>query len=55
MGLYAAYRVVGKHAGSVVYRAEELPEGAWEELNRKPKYPVKTEERQKPEKHKKSR
>ena len=49
MGLYAAYRVVGKHAGSVVYRAEELPEGAWEELNRKPKYPVKTEERQKPE------
>ena len=26
-----------------------MPEGAWEELNRKPKYQVKTEERQKPE------
>ena len=30
-------------------QAGELPEGAWEELNRKPKYQVKTEERQKPE------
>lgn len=29
-------------------RAGELPEGAWEELKRKPKYHVKTEERQKP-------
>ena len=30
-------------------QAGELPEGVWEELNRKPKYQVKTEERQKPE------
>src|SRR4030065_556318 len=33
----------------LIKRAEELPGGAWEELKRKPKYEVKTEERKKPE------
>jgi hypothetical protein len=42
--------VFGMDARSgLIKRAGELPEGAWEELNRKPKYQVKTEERQKPE------
>lgn len=42
--------VFGMDARSgLIKRAGELPEGSWEELNRKPKYQVKTEERQKPE------
>ena len=42
--------VFGMDARSgLIKRAGELPEGVWEKLNRKPKYQVKTEERQKPE------
>ena len=41
--------VFGMDARSgLIKRAEELPSGAWAELNRKPKYEVKTEARQKP-------
>lgn len=36
----------------LIRRAKELPEGAWKALRRKPKYTVKTEERQKPENRK---
>ncbi|QII13224.1 hypothetical protein KsCSTR_38450 [Candidatus Kuenenia stuttgartiensis] len=35
--------------GGLIKLAGELPEDAWKELKRKPKYKVKTEERQKPE------
>ena len=35
--------------GGLIKRAMELPDGAWEELDRKSKYQVKTEERQKPD------
>ncbi len=38
--------------GGLIQRAEELPEGAWKVLCRKPKYEVKTEERQKAENRK---
>jgi hypothetical protein len=33
----------------LIKRAEELPKDAWKVLVRKPKYTVKTQERQKPE------
>lgn len=41
--------------GVLVKCAEELPKEAWKVRVRKPKYTVKTQERQKPEKRKSSK